>query len=301
MQTIESLKSKMESARDLQSVVRTMKALAAVSIRQYEKAVESLEDYNRTVELGLQIVLEHGPWGLAVPSGYQGGAAGIVAFGSDQGMCGQINTRMATHVLETVKRLEETETRPAVLAVGHRLSGQLEDSGVEIEGIVGLPGSVDGVTSKVQDILFKVEEWRFRRGVGRVMLLHHKPLSGSSYRAHTVLVFPVDPEWLRGLERKKWESRTLPMFTMEWRPLFASLVRQYIFVSIYRAFVESLASENAARLSSMQAAEKNIDERLDELSDLFHRRRQASITSELLDIVAGFEALTGGGSAGTSR
>jgi F-type H+-transporting ATPase subunit gamma len=143
----------------------------------------------------------------------------------------------------------------------------------------------------VQDVLFKVEAWRFDRGIERIMLLHHKPLSGSSYEAGSTLLFPVDPRWLRGLEAKRWDSRTLPMFTMEWRPLFASLIRQYIFVSIYRAFAESLASENAARLAAMQAAEKNIDERLDELEDLFHRTRQTSITSELLDIVAGFEAL----------
>jgi F-type H+-transporting ATPase subunit gamma len=177
---------------------------------------------------------------------------------------------------------------------------RLEDSGLEVEEVAGLPGSVEGVTSRVQDILLTVEEWRFRRGIERIMLLHHKPQSGSSYRADTVLVFPVDPDWLRSLENKKWNSRTLPMFTMGWRPLFASLIRQHIFVSVYRAFVESLASENAARLASMQAAEKNIDERLDQLAGLFHQKRQTSITSELLDIVAGFEALTGRGAEDNS-
>ncbi|HLZ18538.1 MAG TPA: hypothetical protein VKO67_02945, partial [Smithellaceae bacterium] len=58
MQTTESLKRRMKSAGDLLSVVKTMKALAAVSIRQYQKAVDSLKDYNRTVEMGLQVVLK---------------------------------------------------------------------------------------------------------------------------------------------------------------------------------------------------------------------------------------------------
>ncbi|MBN2296940.1 MAG: F0F1 ATP synthase subunit gamma, partial [Deltaproteobacteria bacterium] len=58
MQTIESLKRKIKSTEDLLSVVKTMKALAAVSIRQYQKAVESLTDYNATVEMGLQVVLK---------------------------------------------------------------------------------------------------------------------------------------------------------------------------------------------------------------------------------------------------
>ena len=73
--------------------------------------------------------------------------------------------------------------------------------------------------------------------------------------------------------------------------LFSALVRQYLFVSLYRAYTESMASENGARLSSMQAAEKNIQERLEELTAMHRQQRQESITSELLDIVSGFEAL----------
>jgi F-type H+-transporting ATPase subunit gamma len=72
----------------------------------------------------------------------------------------------------------------------------------------------------------------------------------------------------------------------------ASLLRQRLFVALYQAFAESMASENASRLASMQAAERNIEERLEELQALFRYRRQHGITEELLDIVAGFEALS---------
>ncbi len=71
-------------------------------------------------------------------------------------------------------------------------------------------------------------------------------------------------------------------------------MRQYLFFSRYRAFVESLASENASRLMAMQMAERNIGEHLNELTVQFHRRRQEAISEELLDVVTGFEALTGG-------
>jgi F-type H+-transporting ATPase subunit gamma len=78
---------------------------------------------------------------------------------------------------------------------------------------------------------------------------------------------------------------------MDWDALFSALIRQYLFVSLYRAFAESLASENASRLAAMQNAERNIDERLTALQGQFHQQRQSSITEELLDIVSGFEAL----------
>jgi F-type H+-transporting ATPase subunit gamma len=79
--------------------------------------------------------------------------------------------------------------------------------------------------------------------------------------------------------------------------LFSDLIHQHLFVSVYRALAESLASDNASRLASMQAAEKNIQEHLEELNTLFHQQRQTAITEELLDIISGFQVLTGQGSA----
>jgi F-type H+-transporting ATPase subunit gamma len=119
---------------------------------------------------------------------------------------------------------------------------------------------------------------------------HH--LSGASYRPTTAYLLPVEEWWLKTLQDKKWPTHVLPAFTMDWSLLFRRLVRQHLFVSLYRAFAESLASEHASRLTSMHGAEKNIEERLGELWSSFHRQRQMSITEELLDIVSGFMALS---------
>jgi F-type H+-transporting ATPase subunit gamma len=81
------------------------------------------------------------------------------------------------------------------------------------------------------------------------------------------------------------------LFRGDPQALFSGLVREYLFAGLFRAFAQSLASENASRLASMQGAEKNIEGRLAELQNRFHQQRQMSITEELLDIVSGFEAL----------
>jgi hypothetical protein len=70
-----------------------------------------------------------------------------------------------------------------------------------------------------------------------------------------------------------------------------ALVREYLFVSLFRACAESLASENASRLAAMQRAEKNIDELLEDLNRTFYRLRQSDIDEELFDVISGFEAL----------
>ena len=121
------------------------------------------------------------------------------------------------------------------------------------------------------------------------MLFYNRPLTGSfSPRAETLL--PVSLSALRET-RLKWESRSLPTFTMPPDRLLSALLRQYFFVSLYRACALSLAAENTSRLAAMQAAEKNINERLDELKTSYQHERQAAITEELLDIISGFKAV----------
>lgn len=71
-----------------------------------------------------------------------------------------------------------------------------------------------------------------------------------------------------------------------------AFLREFLFVSLFRACAQSLASENASRLAAMQRAEKNIAELLDTLNRNFHRLRQSNIDEELFDVVAGFEALS---------
>ncbi len=293
MQTSEALKRRIQSAQDLLGVVKTMKALAAVSIRQYQKAVESLKDYNRTVEMGLQIALRERRGGGAASDQAKVNRIGAIVFGSDQGLCGQLNNIIAAHAAEEMDRVGVKKENRIVIAVGMRTADILEDTGQKVLEVLTTPGSTSGITPMVQDITVLLENWRFRRQIEHMYLFFNHYVSGATYRPRTVRLLPVDREWLKNLEMKKWPSRTLPLFTMDWEALFRSLIREYLFVSLYRAFAESLASENASRLAAMQSAEKNIEERLEELFLQYHRQRQMTITEELLDIVAGFEALGG--------
>ena len=290
MQTAEALKRKIQSAQDLLGVVKTMKALAAVSIRQYQRAVESLADYNRTVEMGLQIVLKESLEATAA-SRSQSMRLGAVVFGTDQGLCGQLNNTIVSHALEEMDKTGIPKEERIIIAVGVRTADILEDSGQKVFEILTTPGSTAGITSMVQDITLLLENWRFKIAVERMHLYYSEYVSGAIYRPRTLKLIPVDHQWLVGLRREKWASRTLPTFTMDWNRIFRALIREYLFVSIYRAFANSLASENASRLAAMQSAEKNIEERLEELTVHFHRQRQKTITEELLDIVAGFEVL----------
>lgn len=293
MQTLESLRSSIDSTNQMLSVVKTMKALAAISIREYERAVDALSVYNETIEMGLQVVLkDRAPVPLTEP--LEGQRLGAIVFGSDQGLAGQFNERIAAFALERFSHFDDDWQHRRIMAVGQRVTGPLVDGGLHVTEESRMPGALEGVRLTGQNILLKIDEWRAERGVERIVLFHNTPTSSASYEPRMRWMLPINPRWLRSLQNRSWESRSLPIHTMSYTDLFSGLVRQLLFVMLYRAIAESLASENASRLRSMQSAEKNIGERLDELKAQYQHRRQTAITEEILDIAAGFEALSGG-------
>jgi len=296
MQTQETLKRRMNSTKDMKSIVKTMKSLAAVSIRQYERAVESLAEFTQTIELGLQVVLRERqvPGSAPITSG---GKTAAVVFGSDQGMVGQFNDEVALFAVQTMDKFKTRAGERLFLCIGDRVSVRLEDFGQPVQGVLRVPSAVSGIGWVVQEILFILDAWRRDESVSHVFLFHHTPVGGSSSKPRSVTLLPVGAQRFEDLGKRKWESRSLPWYSMKRETLFGALVRQFVYVLLYRAHAESLASENAQRLAAMQAAEKNIDERLDELTVQYNRVRQSAITSELLDITAGFEALRTGGIA----
>jgi len=291
METIESLKRTIHVTRELQSLVKTMKVLAGLNIRQYERAAHAVAEYNRTVEMGLQIALRTLPEPLLRPRLAPGRPIGAVVFGSDQGMCGQLNDVVVRHASRALARLARRPVDRKVLAVGQRAAPLLEDCGLPPSSVLAVPGTIDGVTGTVSELLRLIEEWRSGSGVETVALFYCRLTSGVFYRPRGVRVLPADIAWIHSLKAKKWPSKVLPTYMMDTQRLYRSLIREYLFVSLFRALAESLVSENAARLASMQVAERNIEDRLKELTAGFHQSRQAAITSELLDIISGFEAL----------
>lgn len=165
MQTIESLKRRIKSAQDLHAVVKTMKALAAVSIRQYETAVESLAEYNRTIEMGFQIILRQRPTRIRMAKFVLNERLGAIVFGSDQGMVGQFNDVIAQYAAREMDNHQVRRENRTVLAVGLRVFARLEEAAQPVEGPVSMPDSAAGITPVVQDMVLKIEAWRSKREI----------------------------------------------------------------------------------------------------------------------------------------
>jgi len=290
--TTASLRRKIGGAGDLQSVVRTMKAVAASSIGQYEQSVHALADYYHAVELGLGACLrQEKPAPLMAERNRLtvAGAIGAVVFGSDQGLVGQFNDEVADYA---VAGLAALPGKPEVWAVGERVHARLADAGLPLVGLFAVPNSVKAITPLVGQILVESEA---RHGQGEVTELHlfyNRPTSAAGYAPVSQRLLPLDESWRRTLADLRWPTGNLPEVLGSGTATLRALISEYLFVSLLRACAESLASENASRLAAMQRAEKNIDELLEDLNRTFHRVRQNGIDEELFDVVSGFEALS---------
>jgi F-type H+-transporting ATPase subunit gamma len=290
--TTASLHRKINSAGDLQSVVRTMKTLAASSIGQYEKSVRALADYTRTVELGLSACFRENAsptFRVDVKETADGGAIGAVVFGSDQGLVGQFNDVVADFAIKTLAALPG---KPKVWAVGERVQARLKEAGLPIMGLFPLPNSVQAITPLIGQLQIESEAHRSEGEYARLYVFHNSPKSGSLYEPVSQRLLPLDAHWKQDLAKIPWPTNTLPEVMSGDRETLRVLIREYLFISLFRACAESLASENASRLAAMERADKNIDELLETLHGTFHRLRQSGIDEELFDVISGFEALT---------
>ncbi len=286
-----SLQRKISGADDLQSVVRTMKALAASSIEQYERSVRALGDYSRAVELSLGVCFrENETAAMSMDTTGQRNTTtiGAVVFGSDQGLVGQFNEVVADFAKEALANLPG---KPMVWAVGERVHARLSDAGFSQAGLFAVPNSVKGIAPLVGQILLACESHQCVSGSSELFLFYNRPITGATYEPVIHRLLPLDKSWRRSLMERAWPTGNLPQVIGGDTATLRASIREYLFISLFRACAESLASENASRLAAMQRADKNIDELLETLRRTFHRRRQSGIDEELFDVIAGFEGL----------
>jgi len=236
MHTLETLRRQIESTNTLHSVVRTMKALAMTSIQEAENASKSLTSYYSTVRLGLQIASRH----QAIDEGrlpvVSTGAVGAFVFGSAWGMCGRFNDLLAHY---TGEQLAGWDRRPRhLVALGEHIGGALEAAGWRADSRFDVPDSVAGITDHVQDLLVLIEQWRTEHGIDRVVLFYNQSAEEAGYGPQHQPLLPLDRDWLDQLRGEPWPTHVLPTFRAPWSTLFASLVRQYLFVFLHHAFAE---------------------------------------------------------------
>lgn len=287
--TLINLQRRKQSAGDMASVVRTMKAMATSNITQYETSVHSLQDYYRTISLGIHACFRKERISVLADNHDKKNSISVaVIFGSDQGLVGRFNDSISTYAQQIIKEIPgETE----IWVVGERVYSLLVDGDFSPTKRFSVPNSVTAITPLVNQILIKSEEYRQNDQFYSFYIFHNTPTEGANYKQESQQLYPPDKKWEDEITKMEWPSHNVPQVIGGTESTLGTLIREYLFVSLYKASAESLAAENASRLEAMERAEKNIDEMLEELNRGYNRLRQSTIDEELFDVIAGFEAL----------
>lgn len=288
-QSLETLSRRIASMQGIRGVVHTMKSLSVINAAPYEQAARAIEAYHETVLTGLHAFLSQS--GPIAEEGLGNAARIVVVFGSDHGLCGNYNEALAAHVGAHIKA--DTDAETTVLCIGAQMESALSDLGLALEETFFPPASVDGIGRLANLLTQKLDDLRRARRPHdiSVTLAYFARSEQGGQTPKIDALLPLNPDLVRDLQSKPWVSRSLPRFSMQPRDLFLSLIRGHLFASLFRAAAEALVTENAARLALMQQAEQSVDDKLDTLKSDTRALRQSEITTELLDVIIGFEAL----------
>ncbi|MEO6986586.1 MAG: FoF1 ATP synthase subunit gamma [Paralcaligenes sp.] len=285
-QSLESLVRRTEAMQGIRSIVHTMKTLSAINRYPYEQAARAINDWRDTVLDGLQAFTKvHGP---LTQSGDTRALSVLVAFGSDQGLCGNYNEIVA----QALATHPATQGQYVILGIGAAMQDAIQGVGLRAERAMMTPASVDGLGRAVSDLVTRIDAVRASQAREISVTLAFTERKDHGQQAAVLRqVLPLSSDVIEELSNRRWISRSLPHFDMAPTAILAALLRHYLFASLFHACAEALVTENSARFTRMQQAEKSIDDRLTELGSATRTTRQSAITEELLDVIAGFEAL----------
>ncbi|PUB16187.1 F0F1 ATP synthase subunit gamma [Yoonia sediminilitoris] len=287
-QSLELLARRTASMQGIRSIVHTMKTLSVINAAPYEHAARDIGAYHDTVVMGLHAFLSQ--VGPLEPNQQAVTTTVLIAFGSDHGLCGNYNEVLARFVVE---QRDNTAAPFTVLCIGAQMADALKDQGIMIDTTFFPPASVDGIGRLANLLTQHLDELRGKTAAGdmAVSLAYFMREGDNGQKPTLTALLPLDRALLQDLQTRPWVSRSLPTFSMPPTSLFQALVKGHLFASLFRAAAEALVTENAARLALMQKAEQSVDDRLESLIAQTRSVRQSEITTELLDVIIGFEAL----------
>lgn len=286
-QTLEALTRHSETLTSIRGIVHTMKTLSAINASPYEQAARSIEAYHRTILQGFA-AFAHRTGKLDLRPGDTSEQLMIV-FGSDHGLCGNYNEILAGVVASHCRAQASGNLR--LLCIGAQMNDALVDQGLAAESVLLPPASAEGIGRLAGDIVTRIDS----ASQGQPLYRTAVTLAFTQRGQHglrdpvTRSLLPLEPGLLRPDSR--WDSRSLPDYSMAADVMLSSLIRSHIFASVFRASAEAMVTENSARLELMQQAEQSVDDRIEEVEGELNSVRQTEITNELMDVIIGFEAL----------
>lgn len=294
MASVQDLNRRIRSVRNTRKITRAMELVAAAKLRRAELRIKALRPYAETMN---ELIAGVGRASASVrlpllEQREEVGTVAIVPLTGDRGLAGAFNAQIMRRAFALERSLEAEGKAIRWVAVGKKGRSTLAFRHRE------LAGAYIGFTDRpayedAQAIAHRIAELFTAGEVDRVTLVYNTFISALTQRVTEQDVLPISPDILETDEEERAADVLRGDFIFEPEPeeIMQRLLPVYVETQIYRALLESTASEQGARMTAMRNASKNAGELIDTLTLQMNRARQAEITQEILEVVAGAEAL----------
>jgi F-type H+-transporting ATPase subunit gamma len=294
--TVQDIRRRIRSVTNTRKITRAMELVAAAKLRKAQQRIEAMRPYaDRMLELmagtarasssvrGLPLLQQR----------EQVETVAIVPLTGDRGLAGAFNSQILRRALALQRELQGEGKQVRWVSVGRRGTGSLRfrrlDLAGEFTGFTDQPRYADA-----QAIAHRLTELYTGEEVDRVVVVYNQFESPLVQKVTVQDVLPLSDDLLETDDEERQEDALRGDFIFEPEPeeILARLLPVYLETELYRALLESAASEHGARMTAMRNASKNAGELIDSLTLAMNRARQAEITQEILEVVAGADALT---------
>ena len=290
MATQQDIARRIRSVRNTGKITKAMELVAASRLRRAQARIEGLRPYaDRLQQLTVEVAaVTSRAYGQPLLERREVKGVAVLALTADRGLAGAFNANVIRRSLAVAAEQRGQGREVHWLAVGRKGGSSLRFRGQEIEA------SYTGITdrpkySDASAIAERVAELYVEGQVDLVVMVYNRFVSALTQRLETVEVLPVPEEVLTGEEVELIEGAYLE--EPDRSEILARLLPTYVEVIIYRALLESTASEHGSRMTAMGNASENASNLIDSLTLEMNRARQAEITQQILEVVAGADAL----------
>jgi F-type H+-transporting ATPase subunit gamma len=295
--SVQDIKRRVRSVRNTRKITRALELVAASKLKRAQTRIEAMRPYaDRMLELMAGTArASTSVRGLPLLQKRENEqTVALVPLMGDRGLAGAFNSQILRRSLALQRQLQAEGKQVRWLGVGRRGVSSLRfrrfDLAGEFTGFSDQPRYADA-----QAIAHRVEELYTNEEIDRAVVIYNHFESALVQQVTVQDLLPLSEDLLETGEEERHEDALRGDFIFEPEPeqILERLLPVYVETELYRALLESAASEHGARMTAMRNASKNAEELIDNLTLAMNRARQAEITQEILEVVAGADALTG--------
>jgi F-type H+-transporting ATPase subunit gamma len=294
MATVQDLKRRIRSVGNTQKITKAFELVASARLRRAQARIEALRPYaDRMLELMAVTARASGSVRLPLLDRRDVSRVAIVPVTADRGLAGAFNAQILRRAFALERELRGEGLEVSWLAVGRRGRSSLTFRGYEVvQGWQGFSERPD--YSDAQAVARRVADLYANQEVDRVVVIYNHFISPLVQEVTTQDLLPIPEDVIEGGDEERAQAALRGDFIYEPEPeqILERLLPVYVETELYRALLESAASEQGARMTAMRNASKNANELISNLTLAMNRARQAEITQEILEVVAGADALT---------